>query len=96
MEAQLELKVNGAEGQFYHLVDGERKSVMEIMITETGRLVIKHTEVAAELAGKGYGKSLVNTAVDYARKNGYKVLSVCPYAKNILMRNPENFKDILA
>lgn len=95
MNAQLEINENDGSGCFYHVVKGQRQAVMDILITDTQRLVIKHTEVAQELAGQGYGKSLVKTAADYARQHGYRILSVCPYAKNILYRNREEYDDIL-
>lgn len=95
MEAQLDLHENGGTGTFYYAVDGQRQAVMDILITDTQRLVIKHTEVAENLAGQGYGKGLVKTAAHYARQKGYRILSVCPYAKNILYRNRDEYDDIL-
>ena len=95
MELKREIDNDGANGRFFHSEGEERFSVLEFLLTNTKRLVIKHTEVAADLAGKGYGKALVQAASQWSRENGYKILPVCPYAKNIMVNNREDFADVL-
>jgi predicted GNAT family acetyltransferase len=39
--------------------NAKRYSVLEFLLTDSKRLVIKHTEVSSEKTGEGYGKSLI-------------------------------------
>jgi predicted GNAT family acetyltransferase len=59
-----------------------------------GIIVIEHTVVNPGNEGKGLGKQLVNAAVDFARKNNYKILPLCPYAKVVLEKS-ESYADVL-
>ena len=52
-------------------------------------LLILHTEVDKNLAGKGVGRELVAAAVDYVRNNSLTINATCPYAKKVLDRTPE-------
>ena len=54
-----------------------------------GHITLVHTEVAPELEGKGYGGMLVRAAMNYARANGLRVITVCPFARAFLARHPE-------
>jgi len=58
-------------------------------------LTIFHTIVSDTLKGQGIGQQLVSYAVDFARKNGYTVNPVCPYASSQFARNP-GYGDILS
>jgi uncharacterized Fe-S cluster protein YjdI len=57
-------------------------------------LIIIHTEVNPKYGGLGIAKKLVNEVVSYARKNNYKIVSLCSYAKTML-NSDEQFKDVL-
>jgi predicted GNAT family acetyltransferase len=54
-----------------------------------GRLVVIHTEVPANLGGRGIGGQLVQAAVALAREDQLKVLPLCPFARTYLRRHPE-------
>ncbi|MEZ4825178.1 MAG: GNAT family N-acetyltransferase [Bacteroidia bacterium] len=41
-------------------------------------VIIDHTEVSDQLRGQGAGKELVYALVAWARKNGLKVMPLCP------------------
>jgi predicted GNAT family acetyltransferase len=53
------------------------------------RLVLVHTEVPAELEGRGIGTSLVTAAVDRAAREGLTLVPLCPFARDWLERHPE-------
>lgn len=53
-----------------------------------------HTEVPAELAGKGVGSTLVRGALDQVRAEGLKVVAQCPFVKAWIGKNP-NYADLL-
>ena len=57
-------------------------------------MIIEHTEVDDSLAGKGVGKQLVSTAVDFARTNNIKIIPLCPFAKSVFDRVKE-WQDVL-
>jgi uncharacterized protein len=54
-----------------------------------GVLTILHTEVPKALEGRGIGSALIRGVLDAARKDGLKVVTVCPFAKSYLERHPE-------
>jgi predicted GNAT family acetyltransferase len=45
--------------------------------------------VAPEFEGEGVGSALVRTALDDWRKEGRRVLPLCPFAKGWIERHPE-------
>ena len=53
------------------------------------RLVLVHTEVPAELEGRGIGGRLVTAAVDRAAREGLTLVPLCPFARGWLERHPE-------
>ncbi len=53
------------------------------------RLVLLHTAVPAELAGRGVGGQLVRTAVDKAAAAGLTIVPLCPFARDWLERHPD-------
>lgn len=61
---------------------------------ENNKITIIHTQVDKEYGGKGYAKLLVKNVIDYARKNKFKIIPICPYAKKILSDN-EKYQDVL-
>jgi len=77
----------GKTGRFYIEIDGNTLAEMDYNILDD-ILLITHTEVDESLAGKGIGKQLVNSAVDYVRTNSMHIKSVCPFAKKVLERDP--------
>ncbi|WP_372634812.1 GNAT family N-acetyltransferase [Fodinibius sp.] len=53
-----------------------------------------HTEVSDKLRGENIGKTLVEHAVNHARKNDLKVIPLCPFAKSVIERD-ESLQDVL-
>jgi predicted GNAT family acetyltransferase len=48
-----------------------------------------HTEVPAELEGRGIASRLVAAAFAYAREQGLTVVPVCSYVRSYMRRHPE-------
>ncbi|MEL7231552.1 MAG: GNAT family N-acetyltransferase [Pseudomonadota bacterium] len=59
------------------------------------RIIIDHTGVPKELGGLGVGKALVLSAVEDARKEGLKIIPLCPFAKAQIEKN-KDWQDVLA
>lgn len=51
-------------------------------------LVLIHTEVPAALRGRQIGHALAKAAVDSARADGVRVIAVCPFVKDYLVKHP--------
>ncbi|WP_290790124.1 GNAT family N-acetyltransferase [Flavihumibacter sp. UBA7668] len=80
-------------GHFYIMESDERLGEMEVSISGSN-LTVYHTEVAEKAEGKGYAKMLLNEMVGYARKNGLKVIPLCPYVHAQFKRHPEEYADV--
>ena len=91
-DVKLNLDANG-RGEFYISEDDKEKAKMMIDITGSD-LTAFHTKVLPEYEGKGLAKKLVETMVDYARKNHLMVIAFCPYVYARFSRNPEAYDDI--
>jgi predicted GNAT family acetyltransferase len=48
-----------------------------------------HTEVPKELEGRGIGSALIRGVLDTARRQGLKVVPLCPFAKAYIEKHPE-------
>lgn len=53
------------------------------------RIVLNHTEVPAPLEGKGLAAKLAGAALDFARANQLRVVSLCPYVSVFIRRHAE-------
>lgn len=56
---------------------------------DRGIMTITHTNVPDALGGRGIGGELVRTALDIARRNGWKVIPACSFADAWMRRHPE-------
>jgi predicted GNAT family acetyltransferase len=52
-------------------------------------VVFTHTEVDPSLEGQGVGGRLVQAALDDVRRQGLRVLPVCPFVHAWMQRHPE-------
>lgn len=78
---RFELEVDGHLGAAHYERNGN-------VITFT------HTEVPAELGGKGVGSALIKGALDQVRADGLKVIAQCPFVKAWIGKNPA-YSDLL-
>jgi predicted GNAT family acetyltransferase len=47
------------------------------------------------LRGRSVGQALVQRAVDDARREGFRIIPLCPFAKSQFQRHPE-WRDVLS
>jgi uncharacterized protein len=78
---------NPGETRFELTADG-RLAVLAYRISGK-RFVLLHTEVPAELEGRGLGGALVTAAVRRAAREGMTVVPLCPFARGWLQRHAE-------
>lgn len=85
---------HGSKGAF--VIKENNKLLAEMTYSKAGDklIIIDHTDVSDVLRGKGAGKQLVSAAVEFARKQGIKILPLCPFAKAIFDKTPA-YKDVL-
>jgi uncharacterized protein len=78
---------NQAASRFEITADGQ---LAELLYRRNGnRLVLIHTEVPAQLEGRGIGGALVAAAVDRAARDGMTLVPLCPFARSWLERHPD-------
>jgi predicted GNAT family acetyltransferase len=52
-------------------------------------MTITHTGVPSEVGGRGIAAELVRAAIETARKEGWKVVPACSYARVWIERHPK-------
>lgn len=83
-----------ADGQgFYAHCDGHTVGQITFVRTGGDRMIIDHTEVDEQYRGAHIGLGLVTAAVNLARNQQRKVISLCPFAAAMFNRHPE-FSDV--
>ena len=82
------------KGMFYIEQDGKIVAEMTYVWAGPGKIIINHTEVNDILKGQGAGKQMLSKAVEFARKNGLKIIPLCPFVKSVFDKTPE-YGDVL-
>ena len=80
-------------GAFYAMEGTEQLGEMVVSISGKN-LTVYHTEVLPKAEGKGFAKKMLDTMVDYARKNNLKVIPLCPYVHAQFKRHPQEYADV--
>jgi predicted GNAT family acetyltransferase len=80
-ENRFELDINGAVAAAYYAL-------------APGVITFTHTEVPAELNGKGIGSRLIRGALDAVRAQGLKVVAECPFVRAYIGKHSE-YADLL-
>ena len=94
MKQEVKIEVNDKNGFFYIEIDGKVVAKMTFVFAGTDKIIVDHTEVNDAFEGKGFGKMMVEKAVEHAREKGIKIIPLCPFAKKIIDKTPE-FQDVL-
>lgn len=81
-------------GVFYIEDNGKQIASLNYVFAGETKLIIDHTIVDKTYEGKGLGRFLVKTVVDYAREHKIKILPLCPYAKAVFDKT-EEYRDVL-
>lgn len=80
---------NKNEGELVIRQEDQKMGYVDLIKTDSGQLVLKHTETAAAAAGKGLGRKLVFAVRDYAAEEGLKLNVLCPFARRVLMQSED-------
>ena len=78
---------NAAQHRFEFEVDGH---IAAAYYKRAGDVItFEHTEVPAELGGKGVGSKLVKGALDHVRADGLRVVAQCPFVNGWIGKHPD-------
>jgi predicted GNAT family acetyltransferase len=83
----IELVNNEAIHNFELTVDGHR-SFIDYKIKHN-KIYLIHTEVPAELEGRGVAAAIVEKALTYIEQKALKLVPLCAYVQFFLKRHPE-------
>jgi len=90
----IELEQNESKGAAYLTKDGSRLAEMTYSIAGSELIIIDHTMVDSSLKGQGAGTKLLLSIVEKARKENFKILPLCPFARSVFDKH-ESIKDVL-
>ena len=83
-----------SKGRYVGRIPGKPEAEMTYSHAGATLLIIDHTEVPEALAGLGVGKALVLRAVEDARRDGMKIMPLCPFARAQFQKHPD-WADVL-
>ena len=83
----LELEKNEAGNRFEMNVDGNI-AIIEYK-QHPGKIALLHTEVPAELEGKGAATAIIEKTLAHIEKNNLKLIPLCPLVVAYIKRHPE-------
>ena len=66
------------EGKGFYIYDENKEILARLEYKRNGN-ILEHTIVSDKLKGQGIAQKLLDEAVEYARKNNFKVHAVCSY-----------------
>lgn len=80
---------DAAAGRYRLMLDGVEVGYVEYDPIGEHAILIKHTEVAREHEGRGFGSQMLRGVLDDVRGQGKTVVPICPYALNFIRRHRE-------
>ncbi len=83
-------ETGGRNGRYVARIDGI-EGEGEITFTHRGPKLISadHTGVPETMAGKGVARALLDYMLEDARKEGFRIVPICPYVRGQYARHPE-------
>lgn len=81
------LKDNTERKQFELDIDGYTARIEYIIMAK--KIFLTHTEVPAELEGKGIGSIIVKLTLEEIEKRGLKLIPLCPFTAKYITKHPE-------
>lgn len=85
---------DGSKGCFAAMDNGTEAGHITYSKAGDTMLILDHTEVNDAYRGQGIGKIIVMHIVDVARRDGLKIMPLCPFAKSVFDRT-EAIRDVL-
>ena len=95
MQYEIEHLWAGDNGYFFLEKNGKVLGRLDYSGSDDNML-LESTEVNRRLRDRGLGHALVNSAIEYARRMGLKVIPLCSFAKSVFMERKTELNDVLA
>lgn len=88
------IEINKDTNSFY--VGEKDKKDAELHYVSSGNdiIIVDHTFVSDSMRGQGVGQELVRRVVEFARKEGIKIMPLCPFTKSQFDRH-KDYDDVL-
>ena len=87
MSETLDVVMNEETRRFEVALDGET-AFAEYRLVDHG-IILPHTVVPDAFEGRGVGSALARAALGYARREGLKVIPLCPFIAAYITKHPE-------
>ena len=81
-------------GRFILLSDGQEIGEMTYTYAGADKAVFDHTYVNPEHRGGDLAGRLLDTAMDWVRKEGLAIFPLCPYVDKMIKRFPQKYGDV--
>ena len=92
---EIALEKGETKGRYFTPVAGtDDVSELTFSIVSDHMIIADHTDVPLALKGQGVGRALFFRMVEDARKNGVKIVPLCPFVKSQFGKFPET-RDVL-
>ena len=77
-------------------IEQNRELLAEMTYSKAGDrlIIIDHTDIAESLKGQGIGRLLLDVIVSMIRRQGKKIIPLCPFAKSVFDKDP-SIRDVL-
>jgi predicted GNAT family acetyltransferase len=76
-------------------LEGSEPAYIEYSPGTDGTVSLLHAEVPVTARGHGVGSELVRGTLEIARREGFRIVPICPYVAAWLRRHPA-FRDVVA
>ncbi|WP_367390492.1 GNAT family N-acetyltransferase [Lewinella sp. LCG006] len=93
-DLNIQLEEEETRGRVF--MEERRELLAEMTYSKAGDslLIIDHTYVAESLKGQGIGRLLLDVIVAMTRRQGKKIIPLCPFAKSVFDKDP-SIRDVL-
>ncbi len=81
-------EVGGHKGRYVIRLGGE-EAELTYSVTTPELIIADHTEVPDAFRGTGAGLALVTRMVEDARREGFKIMPLCPFVNATRKKHPE-------
>ena len=92
-ELQIRRAESESRGRYVTTVDGV-EAELTFSKAGAGMIIADHTGVPSEIGGRGIGLALAEAMVADARKDGIKIMPLCPFVNAQFHKHPD-WSDLL-
>ena len=89
MATDIKYEETDTKGRYVYQADGGPEAELTFSKASAEMIIVDHTGVPDEYRGQGVGLKLVEHAVSEARKNGWKILPLCPFTAAQFRKHPD-------